>query len=107
MSESLSFPNEKSPTGRFRSRRTVTCPRDVQGLSSLAVRQLARLLSPHDDAGGDAETVRADFDGVRVPVWGRLPMLLEREGPEFWAEFDDPDSNGVRRSAAAHRAARS
>jgi hypothetical protein len=37
------------------------------------------------------ETVRADFNGVRVTgVQGR-PMVLERRGNEFWAEFDDPD----------------
>src|SRR5436309_882525 len=37
------------------------------------------------------ETVRANFDGVRiVDVPGR-PMRLERRGSEFWAEFDDPD----------------
>ena len=33
----------------------------------VAVRRLARLVPPHDDAGGvTPETVRADFDGVRV-----------------------------------------
>ena len=36
------------------------------------------------------ETVRADFDGVRVEnVHGR-PMQLDRDGADFWAEFDDP-----------------
>ena len=40
------------------------------------------------------ETVRADFDGVRVEnVHGR-PMQLEREGANFWAEFDDPGWEG-------------
>ena len=40
------------------------------------------------------DTVRADFDGVRVEhVHGR-PMQLERHGGEFWAEFDDPGWEG-------------
>ena len=40
------------------------------------------------------ETVRADFDDVRVSdVQGR-PMRLQRRGREFWAEFDDPDWGG-------------
>lgn len=40
------------------------------------------------------DTVRADFDGVRVgEVHGR-PMRLERRGRTFWAEFDDPGWEG-------------
>jgi hypothetical protein len=42
-----------------------------------------------------AETVRADFDAVRVADVDGRPMRLERRGAEFWAEFDDPDSQGV------------
>lgn len=43
-----------------------------------------------------AETVRPDFDGVQVAaVTNGRPMLLERRGPEFWAEFDDPDWDGT------------
>src|SRR5262245_47892178 len=39
-----------------------------------------------------SETVKADFDGLRVDdVQGR-PMRLERRGAEFWAEFDDSDA---------------
>jgi len=37
------------------------------------------------------ETVRADFDGVRLDVDGRS-LRLERRDDEFWAEFDDPDA---------------
>jgi hypothetical protein len=37
------------------------------------------------------ETVRADFNGVRVPGVQKEPMLLTRRGGQFWAEFDDPD----------------
>ena len=38
-------------------------------------------------------TVRADFDGVRVNNVHGQPMQLERDGAEFWAEFDDPQWN--------------
>jgi hypothetical protein len=37
------------------------------------------------------EAVRADFDGVRIAGVNGRPMLLERRGNQFWAEFDDPD----------------
>jgi hypothetical protein len=37
-----------------------------------------------------AETVRADFDDVRVEETHGDPMLLSRDGNDFWAEFDDP-----------------
>ena len=40
------------------------------------------------------ETVRADFDGVRVEHAHGQPMRLERIGDEFWAEFDDPGWEG-------------
>ncbi len=40
------------------------------------------------------DTVRADFDGVRVENTHGRPMLLERDGNEFWAEFDDPGWEG-------------
>ena len=40
------------------------------------------------------QTVRADFDGVRVDRTHGRPMLLERDGGEFWAEFDDPGWEG-------------
>ena len=40
------------------------------------------------------DTVRADFDGVRVENTHGRPMLLERDGDEFWAEFDDPGWEG-------------
>ena len=40
------------------------------------------------------ETVRADFDGVRVANTHGRPMLLERDGDDFWAEFDDPGWEG-------------
>ncbi|MDP6579851.1 MAG: hypothetical protein QF681_04265 [Vicinamibacterales bacterium] len=40
------------------------------------------------------ETVRADFDGVRVENTHGQPMLLERDGDKFWAEFDDPGWEG-------------
>ncbi len=38
-----------------------------------------------------AETVRANFDAVRVADVDGRPMLLARRDTEFWAEFDDPD----------------
>jgi hypothetical protein len=38
------------------------------------------------------DTVQADFDGTRVADVAGRPMLLQRRGTEFWAEFDDPDS---------------
>ena len=41
-----------------------------------------------------AETVRADFDGVQVESTHGRPMLLERDGNELWAEFDDPGWEG-------------
>ena len=40
------------------------------------------------------ETVRADFDGVRVERTHGRPMWLERNDDEFWAEFDDPGWQG-------------
>jgi hypothetical protein len=40
------------------------------------------------------ETVRADFDGVQVANAHGRPMALERDGEEFWAEFDDPGWEG-------------
>jgi hypothetical protein len=39
------------------------------------------------------ETVRADFDGVRVSLRGDT-ISLERRGKELWAEFEDPDRDG-------------
>ena len=38
-------------------------------------------------------TVQADFSGTRIVDVQGQPMLLERRGDEFWAEFDDPDRN--------------
>jgi len=38
-------------------------------------------------------TVKADFNGTRIADVQGQPMLLERRGDEFWAEFDDPDRN--------------
>ena len=38
-------------------------------------------------------TIKADFNGTRVADVQGQPMLLERRGDEFWAEFDDPDRN--------------
>ena len=40
------------------------------------------------------ETVRADFDAVRVENTHGRPMWLERDGDELWAEFDDPGWQG-------------
>ena len=40
------------------------------------------------------ETVRADFDGVRVTDVPGNPVSLEQRGNEFWAEFGDPDWRG-------------
>ena len=40
------------------------------------------------------DTVRADFDGVRVDAVHGSPMELERRGDELWAEFDDPGWEG-------------
>ncbi len=40
------------------------------------------------------ETVRADFDGVQVVNTHGRPMTLERDGDDFWAEFDDPGWEG-------------
>src|SRR5918994_2168097 len=42
------------------------------------------------------ETVRADFDGVRVTDVPENPIALERRGSEYWAEFGDPDWTGPR-----------
>lgn len=41
------------------------------------------------------ETVRADFDDVRVEDTHGAPMLLSRDGNDFWAEFDDPGWEGA------------
>jgi hypothetical protein len=40
------------------------------------------------------ETVRANFDGVRVTGVPGNPIALERRRNEFWAQFGDPDWNG-------------
>ncbi len=40
------------------------------------------------------ETVRADFDDVEIADVHGSPMLLERRGNEFWAEFDDSGWEG-------------
>ena len=40
------------------------------------------------------DTVRADFDGVRVRNTHGRPMSLERDGNELWAQFDDPAWTG-------------
>ena len=45
------------------------------------------------------DSVRADFDNVRVAAVRGDPMMLTRNGAELWAEFDDPDV----RSAAGQR----
>jgi len=37
------------------------------------------------------QTVQANFDGTRIADVQGQPMLLQRRGDEFWAEFDDPD----------------
>jgi hypothetical protein len=39
------------------------------------------------------ENVVADFDSITVVHVPGRPMTLERRGREFWATFDDPDSN--------------
>jgi formate-dependent nitrite reductase cytochrome c552 subunit len=49
------------------------------------------------------DTVRAGFDGVRVADVAGRPMLLQRRGREFWAEFDDPDSGRLRPPARISR----
>ena len=41
------------------------------------------------------EAVRASFDSVAAPVSNGRPMLLERRGREFWAEFDEPGWDGA------------
>ncbi len=41
------------------------------------------------------DTVRADFDNVRVENTHGQPMVLTRDGDEFWAEFDDPGWEGA------------
>jgi hypothetical protein len=41
------------------------------------------------------DSVRADFDGVRVENTHGQPMFLERDGDTFWAEFDDPGWEGA------------
>ena len=41
------------------------------------------------------ETIKADFGNRRIGDVGGAPMLLERRGSDFWAEFDDPDWNGA------------
>ena len=40
------------------------------------------------------DTVRADFDGVRVTDVPGNPIRLERRSDQFWAEFGDPDWDG-------------
>jgi hypothetical protein len=41
------------------------------------------------------ETVRADFDGVRVNVVPGNPIVLERRGGELWTDLGDPDWAGA------------
>ena len=42
------------------------------------------------------DTVQADFDAVRIEDVHGTPMLLTRQGDEFWAAFDDPGWEGPR-----------
>lgn len=42
-----------------------------------------------------SESVRADFAGVQVDAVHGRPMRLGRDGPRFFAEFDDPDGQGA------------
>jgi hypothetical protein len=68
--------------------------RIVRHLSCLPprpIRQLVRIVSSHDDPDRHAATVKADFNATRVADVQGQPMVLERRGDEFWAEFDDPD----------------
>ena len=44
------------------------------------IRSVARIVSPDDDAGGDPETVRADFEGVHVTDVPGTRSRLERRG---------------------------
>jgi hypothetical protein len=41
------------------------------------------------------DSVRADFDGTRVDAVAGNPIVLERRGSEYFAEFGDPDWRGV------------
>ncbi|MET0213939.1 MAG: cytochrome c3 family protein [Vicinamibacterales bacterium] len=41
------------------------------------------------------DSVRADFNGVRVDAVAGNPIALERRGSEHWAEFADPDWRGA------------
>ncbi|HYL39168.1 MAG TPA: ammonia-forming cytochrome c nitrite reductase subunit c552 [Bryobacteraceae bacterium] len=40
------------------------------------------------------DNVIAPFSGVQVDAVRGQPMLLERRGDDFWAQFDDPDFRG-------------
>ena len=42
------------------------------------------------------ESVRADFDNVRVDAVAGNPIALERRSTEYWAEFGDPEWPGRR-----------
>jgi Cytochrome c552/Cytochrome c554 and c-prime len=60
-------------------------PREYESWHTSFHRSMTQVATP--------ETVQADFDGTRVAEVQGQPMLLQRRGDEFWAEFDDPDTS--------------
>lgn len=77
-------PIEVAADGYVSSRTCKTChPSQYETWYGSYHRTMTQVASP--------QTVRANFDGTEISIQGR-PVRLERNGSEFWAEFDDPDA---------------
>ena len=89
---------ESSPPERSITNRPIQVPTDgyasSQGCKACHPAQYATWRGsyhPSMTQVATPRTVRADFDAVQISAEHGGPMVLERRGSEFWAEFDDPD----------------
>ena len=86
-SEVINRPIQETGNGYVSSRTCQAChPAEYETWYGSFHRTMTQIATP--------ETVRADFDEVLVENVHGEPMQLERNGNEFWAEFDDPGWKG-------------
>jgi Cytochrome c552/Cytochrome c554 and c-prime len=80
-------PNQIAHDGYASSSRCQSChPSEYSSWRNSYHRTMTQVATP--------DSVIADFDGTVVNGVPGQPMQLERRGLEFWAHFDDPDSEG-------------
>src|SRR5579863_7129698 len=85
--DTLLRPVQVSADGYVSSNTCLAChPREYHTWHDSYHRTMTQVPTPRN--------VIPSFDGVRVDAVQGQPMLLERRGSEFWAEFDDPDFRG-------------